>query len=116
MKNRRHAEARLGHRTVIAIAAVALGPFPFVSAEAATITNTDSMPHTVTVENTTPPQVHAIAPQSQKKDICPAGCVVKLDGHEDRYIVEGGELLSIEDGTLYYDGNLPKAKVEQPQQ
>ena len=48
--------------------------------------------------------------------ICEDGCIVELVGREDgRYVLEGNEDVSIEDGFLYYDG-VAKTKGAPPKE
>jgi len=88
-----------------------LGVLWGAAARATTLTNRDSKAHELTVLYVTPPKTIVLEPSHQVHDLCPTGCVVRLNGSpDDDYRLEGSELISLEDGALYYDGEQPDAQ------
>lgn len=81
-------------------------------AQAASITNRDDRDHKVTLIATgEKPRDQILKSNAVLADICPKGCIVRLnDRKDDEYELEGPEVVSIEDGALYYDG--PEAPTE----
>lgn len=81
--------------------------------EAATITNRDAREYRLSIEANTVTDDRILRPNEALKDICPKGCAVRLDnGANDQYELEGSDVVSIEDGFVYYDGpegNAPQA-------
>jgi hypothetical protein len=81
------------------------------SASAISITNRDDKDHKVTVIEGETKTDHALKATAVIENICLKGCVVRLnDSENDEYELEGTEVVSIEDGYLYYDG--PDAPAE----
>jgi len=75
------------------------------------ITNRDDKDHKLTIVEGTKQADHVLKPSQVLEGICAAGCVVRLDDSEnDEYELEGTEVVSIEEGYLYYDG--PEAPNE----
>lgn len=97
---------------VIAVAVAALS-CP-VGAEAASITNRDAKEYKVTIiEIGRAPVDHVLKKDGQLKDVCIKGCIVRLnDSENDEYELEGTEIVSIEEGYLYYD--VPDVVPEAP--
>lgn len=81
--------------------------------KAATITNRDAREYRLSIEADAVTDDRILKPNEALKDICPKGCVVRLDGDAaDRYELEGSDVVSVEDGFVYYDGpddNAPQA-------
>jgi hypothetical protein len=76
------------------------------------LTNRDDRDHKVTVIEGASRQDHQLAAQAVLEGVCLKGCIVRLnDSDNDEYELEGNEIVSIEDGYLYYDG--PDAPTEQ---
>ena len=74
---------------------------------AATLTNRDDKEHKLTIieEDGKTKADHVLKGNAVLENVCKAGCVVRLnDSEEDEYELEGTEVVSIEDGYLYYDG------------
>lgn len=59
---------------------------------------------------------HILKPSQALQDICPKGCVLRLnDVEDDEYQLEPGDVVSIEEGYLYYDGpEQPPAQTAPP--
>lgn len=76
-------------------------------ADAVSVTNRDEKEHRISViEDDGAKKVdHQLKPNQVLENICLKGCVIRLnDNEEDEYeLVEGTEIVSIEDGFLYYD-------------
>ncbi len=75
------------------------------SASAASITNRDDTDHKVTVVEEKAKQDNVLKPSAVIEGVCQKGCVVRLNDNElDEYKLDGSDIVSIEDGYLYYDG------------
>ncbi len=75
------------------------------SACASSITNRDDKDRKITVIEGKTTKDHVLAPSAALEGICLQGCVVRLnDSQNDEYELKGSEIVSIEDGYLYYDG------------
>ena len=84
-----------------------------VPAQAATVTNRDAKDYKLTVLEGDKAQHHTLKPSGILQDVCPKGCIVRLnDSENDEYELEGTEIVSIEDGYLYYD--VPDAAPSTP--
>ena len=78
--------------------------FALSPTQAATITNRDAKDYKLTVLEGDKAQHHTLKPSGILQDVCPKGCIVRLnDSENDEYELEGTEIVSIEDGYLYYD-------------
>ena len=78
---------------------------------AISITNRDDKDHKITVIEGEAKTDHALKAAAVLENLCLKGCVVRLnDSENDEYELEGTEVVSIEDGYLYYDG--PDAPTE----
>ena len=74
-------------------------------AAAVTLTNRDDRDHKITIVKGASSQEHTVAPAAGLDGSCPNGCVIRLnDSEDDEYELEGNEIVSIEEGYLYYDG------------
>lgn len=91
-------------RLVVAVAlSVALVSIP--SAFASSITNRDGNDHQVRVIEGNAATDHILRPSATLEGVCDSGCVVRLnDNPKDEYQLQGSDVVSIEDGYLYYDG------------
>ena len=76
-------------------------------AHAVAITNRDERDHKITVieDDGAKTVDFVLKPNQLLENICIKGCVIRLnDSEEDEYeLVAGNEIVSIEDGYLYYD-------------
>jgi hypothetical protein len=71
---------------------------------AVSLTNRDERDHKVTVIEGDTKTDRVLKPSIALEGICPKGCVIRLDDSEDdEYQLEGADVVSIEDGFLYYD-------------
>ena len=83
------------------------------AALALTVINRDDHDHKVTLVEGPRSTDHVLKPDAQIENVCPKGCVVRLnDSDEEEYELEGNEVVFIEDGNLYYDG--PDAPADPP--
>ena len=81
------------------------------AAAAVSVTNRDDKGHKVTVIEGDSRKEHSLKPLEVLEGICAKGCIIRLnDSENDEYELEGTEVVSIEDGYLYYDG--PDAPAE----
>ncbi len=77
------------------------------AAYAVSLTNRDDKAYKVTVIEGDAKQDHSVAPAGVIQGVCLKGCLIRLgDSQNDEYELEGTEVVSIEDGYLYYDGPL----------
>jgi hypothetical protein len=75
------------------------------AAHAVTITNRDEQDHKVTVIEGEIKADHLLKPSQTLNGICAKGCTIRLnDNEDDEYLLEGDDVVSIEDGSLYYEG------------
>lgn len=81
------------------------------TAHAVSVTNRDGRDVKLTVIEGEAKQDHILQPSQELKEVCLKGCVIRLnDSENDEYELEGTEVVSIEEGYLYYDG--PDAPAE----
>lgn len=84
---------------------VAAAAFGAEAAAAVSLTNRDDRDHKITIVEGQSRQDHTLAPSAVLEGICTKGCVIRLnDSENDEYELEGNEIVSIEEGYLYYDG------------
>jgi hypothetical protein len=75
------------------------------TANAVSVTNRDDREVKLTVIEGEAKQDHILKPSQELKEVCQKGCVIRLnDSENDEYELEGSEVVSIEEGYLYYDG------------
>jgi hypothetical protein len=92
----------------------------FPAAYASSLTNRDAKGHKVTIIEEKAAKDHILKPSAALEGICQKGCVIRLnDSENDEYELQSSDVVSIEDGYLYYDGPpasaVPKADdAEQP--
>jgi hypothetical protein len=94
-------------RWLVALVWVVLCAATADPAAAISITNRDDKEYKITVleEDGAKTSDHVLKPNQILEGICLKGCVIRLnDNEEDEYeLVEGTEVVSIEEGYLYYD-------------
>jgi hypothetical protein len=74
------------------------------AAHAVSITNRDEHDHKLTVIEGDARSDLVLKPSQVLNDICVKGCTVRLnDDEDDEYMLEPDDVVSIEDGSLYYD-------------
>jgi len=75
------------------------------AAHAVSITNRDEQDHKVTVIEGDTTADHVLKPSQTLNGICAKGCTIRLnDSEDDEYLLEANDVVSIEDGSLYYEG------------
>ncbi len=81
------------------------------TASAVSVTNRDDREYKVTVIEGSSQQDHVLKPTQVIEGVCQKGCIIRLnDSKDDEYELDGSEVVSIEEGYLYYDG--PDAPTE----
>lgn len=69
------------------------------------VTNRDDKDHKLTIVEGEKRTDHVLKPTQVLEGVCDKGCVIRLnDSENDEYELEGTEVVSIEEGYLYYDG------------
>ena len=72
---------------------------------AVTVTNKDDKDHKLTILEGDTRQDHLLKPNGVLSAACAKGCVIRLgDSEDDEYVLEGPEVVSIEDNKLFDDG------------
>ena len=72
---------------------------------AVTVTNRDDKDHKLTIIEGETKADRVLKPNEALENICAKGCVIRLnDSENDEYELDGSEVVSIEEGYLYYDG------------
>jgi len=75
------------------------------AAHAVSITNRDERDHTVTIIEGETKADHMLKPSQTLTDVCLKGCTIRINDSEgDVYRLTASDVVSIEDGTVYYDG------------
>jgi hypothetical protein len=75
------------------------------AAAAVSVTNRDDRDHKLTIIEDEKRQDHTLKPSAVLDGICQKGCIIRLnDSENDEYELDGTEVVSIEEGYLYYDG------------
>ncbi len=76
------------------------------SAQAVTITNRDAQEHKLTIFENDDQRDVMIKPNETIQKICKTMCGVRVnDDENNEFQVDENELVSIEDGSLYFDGD-----------
>jgi hypothetical protein len=85
----------------MAVIGIVLG---VTAAHGASISNRDERDYTVTIIEGEAKAEHALKPAQTLSDVCLKGCTIQVNGSEaDEYRLTGGDAVSIEDGTVFYD-------------
>jgi hypothetical protein len=88
-----------------ALAATAAGCLMSASAGAVSVTNRDDKEQKIQIIEGDVKKDHALKPTAVLEGVCMKGCVIRLnDNDNDEYELDGTEVVTIEDGYLYYDG------------
>ena len=81
----------------------------------ASVTNRDDKDHKLTIIEGEKKQDFTLKPNQVLENICPTGCVLRLnDSEDDEYQLEPKDIVSIEDGYLYYDNQEGETAPEPP--
>ncbi len=87
--------------SAMAVIGIVLG---VTAAHGASISNRDERDYTVTIIEGEAKADHALKPAQTLSDVCLKGCTIRVNGKEDdEYRLTGGDVVSIEDGTVFYD-------------
>lgn len=107
---------RLGNVLAVAATVIVVGVARYDLAAAATISNADTKPYTVSIIANSRKRDVKLEPGGKLEKVCTDGCLLRIDGDAAReFVLEGSERVSIEDGLVYYDGEVPKeTKPAQP--
>jgi hypothetical protein len=99
---------------VFGVMAIALVLVPAQHAPlAATLTNADRAAREITIIIGDARKSQTVAGGGVVEDLCPEGCIVRIDNDAGRdFVLEGRERVTIEDGLLYYDGELAPKPAE----
>jgi hypothetical protein len=74
------------------------------AAHAVSITNRDEREHRVTVIEGEAAAEHVLSPSQTLTGICLKGCTIRVNNSEDdEYRLTANDVVSIEDGTVYYE-------------
>ncbi len=85
------------------------------AAHAVSITNRDERDHRVTVIEGEAAAEHVLKPSQTLTDICLKGCTIRMNNSEDdEYRLAASDVVSIEDGTVYYEGPDASAGPQTP--
>lgn len=85
----------------MAVIGIVLG---VTAAHGASISNRDERDYTVTIIEGEAKADHALKPAQTLSDVCLKGCTIRVNGKaDDEYRLTGGDAVSIEDGTVFYD-------------
>jgi hypothetical protein len=92
-------------RVAGAVGSIVAASFFTDVAAAVSLSNHDERDHKVTIVEGESSKDHILKPAATLDGVCEKGCVIRLNDNEnDEYELEGNEIVSIEDGYLYYDG------------
>lgn len=81
--------------------------------EAQVLVNRDDQARSITVMAKSVRRRMDVGAGETLRDFCADGCVVRVDGDEARdFLIEGNEQLSIEQGLIYFDGEIIKKDDE----
>lgn len=70
------------------------------------VTNRDEKDHKITIIEGEKKQDYTLKSNQALENICPQGCVLRLnDNEDDDYQLEPNDIVSIEDGALFYDND-----------
>ena len=85
------------------------------AAHAVSITNRDEREHKVTVIEGEAAAEHVLNPSQTLTGICLKGCTIRMNNTEDdEYRLAADDVVSIEDGTVYYDAPDASAGPQAP--
>ena len=86
--------------------ALALSLAP-IATKAAHITNRDAKAHVLKVIEGSITKDHRLDAGGKLGNVCKNGCIVRIDASAEKdFILEGTERVSIENGLMYYDGEI----------
>ncbi len=84
-------------------------------ANAVSVTNRDERDHKITVIEGEAKVDHVLKPAQVLEGICAKGCIIRLnDSDDEEYELEATDVVSIEDGYLYYEDPEPQPGAPAP--
>jgi hypothetical protein len=87
------------------VAATITGGVLCGAANAVSVTNRDEKEQKIQIVEGDVKKDHTLKPAAVLDGVCLKGCVIRLnDNDNDEYELDGTEVVTIEDGYLYYDG------------
>jgi hypothetical protein len=87
------------------VAATVAGGMLCGAANAVSVTNRDDKEQKIQIVEGDLKKDHTLKPAAVLDGVCLKGCVIRLnDNDNDEYELDGTEVVTIEDGYLYYDG------------
>ena len=76
--------------------------------DASSLTNRDQVTRQISVISGAERKTTDLSAGGVLKQFCPKGCVIRIDGDPKRdFVLEGRERVTVEDGLLYYEGEMP---------
>jgi hypothetical protein len=98
------------------VAATIAGGVMCGTASAVSVTNRDEKEQKIQIVEGDVKKDHTLKPAAVLDGVCLKGCVIRLnDNDNDEYELDGTEVVTIEDGYLYYDGpDAPPAAAPAP--
>jgi hypothetical protein len=86
------------------------------AAHAVSITNRDERDHRVTIIEGESGADYMMKPSQTVTDICLKGCTIRMnDSDGDEYRLAADDVVTIEDGRVYYEGPDPSVGPKTPQ-
>lgn len=96
----------------LVLGTVAASAFWLSAAQATTIINRDPSAHNLRIVEGDQERVVTAEPSQQLDELCSSSCSLFFDDDPDAYEIAAGDIVSIEDGELYYEE--PSALPEAP--
>jgi hypothetical protein len=92
-------------RLLATVAATVAATLVCGAANAVSVTNRDDKEQKIQIVEGDIKKDHTLKPAAVLDGVCLKGCVIRLnDNDNDEYELDGTEVVTIEDGYLYYDG------------
>jgi hypothetical protein len=92
-------------RLLATVAATVAATVVCGAANAVSVTNRDDKEQKIQIVEGDIKKDHTLKPAAVLDGVCLKGCVIRLnDNDNDEYELDGTEVVTIEDGYLYYDG------------
>ncbi len=99
--------------TAMAAGVAALALSSTVVWATASVTNRDDKDHKITIIEGEKKQDFTLKPNQALEGICAQGCTLRLnESEDDEYQLEATDVVSIEDGYLYYDNAEAEPEVK----
>lgn len=95
--------------------AVAVGGFTLGAANATTIVNNDPSVHNMRIVEGDQERVINAEPSQQLVGMCATSCKLYFDDDPDAYEIAAGDIVSIDDGQLYFEDASPSRAAPKEQ-